>query len=226
MKIERSPSSVRFLLFKRSVSVLLNLLRLRKPPTKISPSDVRARTIHEIHIVTNPTSFDYTKHKLSADYGEFVSSASDEDFQTGKVLDLKEFLFIADGEINENMKDRPLYFKLNRGAEDILNYHIAEGMEPPAAIMTASQHIAEMAARMCAFVQQYWEYVSVAAVAHVSIVTADYRKLDFLIATEAIDGIETTPEFMAEGENQQISKLNEILDYLGFNTDEVRKAMS
>lgn len=155
-----------------------------------------------------------------------MSSASDEDFQTGKVLDLKEFLFIADGEINENMKDRPLYFKLNRGAEDILNYHIAEGMEPPAAIMTASQHIAEMAARMCAFVQQYWEYVSVAAVAHVSIVTADYRKLDFLIATEAIDGIETTPEFMAEGENQQISKLNEILDYLGFNTDEVRKAMS
>lgn len=187
---------------------------------EICPSNVLKKYIHNhIRIDIEPESFEYTRHKLAEDYGEFVSSASKEDLATHRVIDIKSIIVNSGFELSEEDMTREILFKPKRELQNIYDYYISEGFSEEKARIETDIYMNSVIGKACGIVENNWGYVSMAAIANVGIVTKEFKQINFIIATEGTSGVESTPEFFEEAKDKEIEQLREILLYLGFDPE-------
>ncbi len=191
---------------------------------EISPSNVLEKYVNNpIRINVESESFEYTRHKLAEDYGEFVPSASKEELETHKVIDIKSIMINSGFEIPEEDLTREILFKPKREVQNIYDYYISEGFSEERARTETEIYMNSIIGKACGIVENTWGYVSMAAVASVGIVTKEFKQINFMISTEGTSGIESTAEFFEEARDKEIEQLREILLYLGFDPERVEQ---
>jgi len=186
---------------------------------EISPSNIREKYIYNISVEVESESFEYTRHKLAEDYGEFVPSASKEELESHRVIDIKAIMMNSGFEISEEDMNREILFKPKRELSNIYNYYISEGFSEERAREEADIYMNSIVGKACGIVEDTWGYVSMAAVANVGIITKEFKQINFVISTEGTFGVESSPEFFEAARDKEIEQLHEILLYLGFNPE-------
>lgn len=186
---------------------------------EISPSNILKNYIYDITVDVDSESFEYTRHKLAEDYGEFVPSASKDELESHKVIDIKSIMVNSGFEIPEEDMAREILFKPKRELSNIYEYYISEGFSEERARAETDIYMNSIVGKACGIVEDTWGYVSMAAVANVGILTKEFKQINFMISTEGTFGIESSPEFFEAARDKEIEQLHEILLYLGFNPE-------